>query len=159
MKIFVIDDDPMMLESIKDFLEKEYPGDEADVFSSGEVALRHIYKKPDIIILDYYLDSNRREAKNGIEILKQIKIVLPDVPVIFLTGQESPVVAADTIKSGAYDYIIKGENAFTRLQILLKKLHGYGQLKSKVAIQKTMNIILVILLAVLVISLVMMRMG
>lgn len=157
MKLFIIDDEEMIREMLKDFISEKFPGYEVSVFVTGEAALQHIYVKPDLIILDYFLNSKDSTAKNGVEILKQIKNVMPDVPVIFLSGQESPVIAVDIIKYGAYDYVIKNENAPHRIEILLGKILGHKTLNAKLNFQRIMNIVLTILVIALIVGIAMMR--
>ena len=111
-KIFVIDDDAAMAEMIRDFLSRKYSDAEISVFKTGEACLLELFRKPDVIVLDYHLDSSNKTAMNGIDILKRIKELVPNVPVIFLSSQENPEVASNTIRYGAYDYIVKNENAF-----------------------------------------------
>src|SRR5436190_23935051 len=106
----------------KDFLKKKFPGSVVTAFNSGETALQGIYFEPDIIILDYHLDSINAEAMNGLQVLKKLKDHFPHVPVIFLSSQEKSEVAANTMKYGAYDYIVKNENAFHRLEIILNNV-------------------------------------
>lgn len=57
----------------------------------------------DCVILDF-----RLEGEDGIDILPQLKVIAPFVPVIMMSGQGSEAVAAQSIKAGASDYLIKG---------------------------------------------------
>jgi CheY-like chemotaxis protein len=54
-------------------------------------------------LLDYSLPG-----QNGIEVLKMIRRRRPHLPVILLTGQGNEAIAAQSIKEGAQDYIVKG---------------------------------------------------
>jgi ActR/RegA family two-component response regulator len=54
---------------------------------------------------------------NGLEILKKIMHVRPETKIIILSGQEKMEVAVDTIKHGAYDYIVKNDNVFLRTKL------------------------------------------
>ena len=152
MRIFVVDDEAFQREAVHDFLASKFPQAELFQYKTGEEALHEIYRKPDCVILDYYLDSEKRDAANGIQILEQIKNILPSVPVILLSGQEDPSVAADTIKHGAYDYVIKNESSFSRLQLLLDKIYGMQELKGKLGFQRVMNIILLLVVIALVLG-------
>ena len=78
--------------------------------------------QPDIIVLDYYLNAIREDAQTGIEILKQIKKMKPDTNVIMISGQEDMETAVETIRHGAYDYIIKNEKAMQRLELVVNKI-------------------------------------
>jgi len=150
MRIFIVDDEAFQRETVRDFISNKFPQAELILFSTGEEALHEIYRKPDCVILDYYLDTEKRNAANGIQILEQIKNILPEVPVILLSGQEDPSVAADIIKHGAYDYVVKNESSFARLQILLNKIYGMQELQGKLGFQRVMNIILLLVVIALV---------
>src|SRR6185436_19843008 len=135
IKITIIDDDPAMIEMQKDFFTSKFPGSVITVFNSGEEAIKGIYVEPDVIVLDYHLDSVNSDAMNGIQALKKLKDQFPNVPVIFLSSQEKTEVAANTMKYGAYDYIVKNENAFHRLEILLNNIRGHADLKKNLGTQ------------------------
>ncbi|MEO5675877.1 MAG: response regulator [Chitinophagales bacterium] len=151
-KIFVIDDDPVMSEMIQDFLRKRYDHVQIFLFGTGEEAMTELYRKPEVIILDYHLDSLEANATNGIIILRRIKELLPNVPVLFLSSHENPDVAADTIRYGAYDYIVKNETAFQRMEIMINNATGHLSIKSKLKNQKAFNLVLIILLTAMVLG-------
>jgi DNA-binding NarL/FixJ family response regulator len=151
-KIFIVDDDSAMREMIRDFIATKFDEAEITVYATGESALVELFKKPDVIILDYHLDNTATDAMNGIDILKRIKELLPHVPVIFLSGDEKPEIAANTVKYGAYDYIVKNENAFHRLEIMITNSTGHMTLKKQLNVQRIFNIILLVLLIVVVAS-------
>jgi DNA-binding NarL/FixJ family response regulator len=150
MKIFVIDDESFHREMVADFIKRKFPEGEVSKYPTGEEALHEIYKKPDCVIIDYYLNLNNPAAANGIQFLDQLKEVLPQVPVILLSGQENPEVAAAAIKHGAYDYIVKNENSLSRLELLLNKIYGMQELQGKLGFQRVMNWILLILFLALI---------
>jgi signal transduction histidine kinase len=60
--------------------------------------------EPDCVLLDYSLPG-----RNGIELLKRIRPRHPHLAIILLTGQGNEAIAAQSIKEGAQDYIIKAE--------------------------------------------------
>ena len=156
-RIFIVDDDPSMREMINEFIQTKYDDAEIHVFSTGESALLELFKKPDVIVLDYHLESADGKSMNGIDILKRMKELLPYTPVIFLSGEENPEVAANTIKYGAYDYIVKNENAFHRLEIMVNNSTGHMSLKKQLGIQKVFNMILLVLLILGVLSFIVSR--
>jgi|ERR1041385_2499917 DNA-binding NarL/FixJ family response regulator len=121
-KIFIIDDDPFMQESLKDYLTRDVQHQIA-VFSTGEDALKHLDEKPDVIILDYNLDSQSKDAASGMEILKTIKKHYPALPVIMLSSQERYAVAMQTIQKGAEQYVIKDKSAFEKIDAIIKEMN------------------------------------
>ena len=149
-RIFIVDDDPAMVEMTKDFLLSRYADSEIFSFATGETALAELYRKPEVIILDYHLDSVERKAMNGIEVLRRIKELLPSVPVIFISANEKPEIAANTIKYGAYDYITKNESAFQRLEIMINNSTGHFSAQRQLKTQRIFNLVLVILLVAMV---------
>jgi DNA-binding NtrC family response regulator len=158
LKIIVIDDDPQMLEMLKDFFGNKYGSSDVKSYSTGEDALESIVQEPHLIILDYHLDSKNPAAMNGMQVLKKLKDRFPTVPVIFLSGQEKAEVAANTMKYGAYDYIVKNESAFHRLEILINNILGHVDLQKNLGTQKFFNRLLAVLVAALLIGFIVSRM-
>jgi len=119
-KIFIVDDDTMLTEALKDFLTRKTPN-EIHVFSTGEECLKHLTETPDVIILDYYLNTVQKDAANGMEILQVIKKHYPGIHVIMLSSQERYAIALQTIQQGAEQYVIKDEDAFGKIVSLLRE--------------------------------------
>jgi two-component system OmpR family response regulator len=158
LKITIIDDDPAMTEMQKDFYEKKFPGSVITDYSSGEAALKGIYLEPDVIVLDYHLDSVTPDAMNGLQVLKKLKEQFPNVPIIFLSSQEKTEIAANTMKYGAYDYIVKNESAFHRLEIILNNISSHAGLRKNLGTQKIFNAILAVLVIATIIGFLVIRM-
>jgi CheY-like chemotaxis protein len=119
--VFVVDDDKMFATMLADHLEA------LDIytvktFATGEDCLNSLDERPDAIILDYYLDSAVPDALNGLEILKRIKSVDPDLKVVMLSSQEHYGVALQTIVKGALYYIIKDIQSFKEIERLLEEI-------------------------------------
>ena len=115
IKLFLVDDDAVFLKSLEiefihhtDFIVETY--------STGELCLANLSKKPDVIILDYHLDGIDPTAMNGIETLDKIKEYNPDIPVVMLSSQGKIDVAISCMHHKAFDYVVKSETAFLRLQ-------------------------------------------
>ena len=121
-KIFVVDDDTMLTEAIKDWLTRVVPHN-VITFNTGEECLTRLYEKPDVIVLDYYLNSVSKDAANGIEILTAIKKYDPSTHVIILSSQEHYGIAAQTIQKGAEHYVMKDENAFGKIAALINEIN------------------------------------
>jgi DNA-binding NtrC family response regulator len=119
-KIFIVDDEILLSEMLTDYLKDQYEGFQIKSFSTGEACLQSLDEQPDVVVLDYYLNSKERDAANGIDILKQIKKRNRALPVIMLSSQESYGTAAQTILYGAVHYVIKGQDAFKEIFELIK---------------------------------------
>jgi len=114
--IFIVDDDVLLTESLSDYLTRK-GAHTVSVFPTGEDCLKHMNKSPDIVILDYFLNTVQEDAANGMEILKTIKKNYPKVHVIMLSSQERYAVAMQTIQKGAEQYVIKDKDALRKLLI------------------------------------------
>jgi len=117
-KIFIVDDDTMLTEALQDYLTRKIAHD-VQSFHTGEECLQHLSENPDIIILDYYLNTVQKDAANGMEILQVIKKQNSDIHIIMLSSQEHYGVAMKTILKGAEEYVIKDENAFQKIAELV----------------------------------------
>ncbi len=127
-KIFLVDDDAVNNEMLKMHLQKKF-NLEIITFSNGEDCIRNLSSNPDYIVLDYRMsNSDNPDAADGLEILKRIKQINPDIYIIFLSGQEKIEVAVDTIKYGAYDYIVKNQSSFLRLENCLTNISKHQAL-------------------------------
>ena len=121
--VFIVDDDEVYLDALEQNLKKSSDNEITfKRFPTGEKCLDAIGEKPDIVILDYYLNSKNEKAMNGMEVLKKIKSINPDIQVLILSGQDSLEVAVNCIKNGANDYIVKSETAFVRAAHMVKNL-------------------------------------
>ena len=159
LKITLIDDDPHMREMLSDFFIQKYPLSEISSYSTGEDALKKTISPPDLIVLDYHLDSVNVIAINGLQVLMKLKERYPQVPVIFLSGQDKTEIATNTMKYGAWDYIVKNDSAFHRLEIHINNILGHVDLKKNLGTQKFFNRLLAILAIALVIGMIVMRLG
>ena len=113
-RIFIVDDDEMLTEALSDYLTRKVPHN-ISVFHTGEEALEKISEDPDVIVLDFYLNTVKKDAENGLEILSVLREQLPKTRVIMLSSQKSYGIAAKTIGKGAEQYVIKGEDAFEEI--------------------------------------------
>ncbi len=115
LKLFLVDDDALFLKLLE--LEFQQNADfEIKTYATGELCVEALNEMPDIIILDYYLNDVDKHAINGIETLDRIKAFNNDIPVIMLSAQDKIDVAINCMHHKAYDYVVKSETAFIRLQ-------------------------------------------
>jgi two-component system, OmpR family, response regulator len=120
-KIFLVDDDEMLATALQDFLTRKV-NHSISIYNTGEEALKHLSEKPDIIVLDYYLNTVSKEAMNGMEILQSIKKHSPKTSVIMLSSQERYGIAMQTLQKGAEQYVIKGEDAFEKIAEMVEEI-------------------------------------
>ncbi len=154
-RLFIIDDDPIQTEMIKDYIADRYVFD-LRTFGDGESAMKDIQElEPEIIVLDFHLNSQNAHAKDGIEVLKDIRKVSPNSKVFMFSGEDSLEVATKSMANGAYDFIIKGTTAFTKLEHTINRLGDMSEMETIQKAQKktiailTIGIVTVIVLALL----------
>jgi len=115
IKLFLVDDDALYLKVLEiELLQNE--NFILETFATGEMCIANLSQKPDVIVLDYYLDSLDKNAMNGIQVLDEIKSFDPDIPVVMLSSQDKIEVAINCMHHNAFDYIVKSETAFVRLR-------------------------------------------
>jgi DNA-binding NtrC family response regulator len=129
-RIFLVDDDALFLKLLE--IEFKQHGDfTIETFATGEQCVENLTHNPDVIILDYYLDGIDKNAMNGIQTLDKIKSVNFDIPVIMLSSQDKIEVAIDCMHHKAYDYIVKSETAFLRLQKNITAIFQYQKMEKE----------------------------
>ncbi len=120
-KIFIIDDDPLILTLVKSSLETESVL--VDTFQYGEELLKHFNEHPDLIILDYLFHSNELDkVMNGKEIFGKIRDIDKKVPIIMLSGQEDGGVVLELARMGIVDYVIKDDEFINNLKEVIKEV-------------------------------------
>jgi two-component system, OmpR family, response regulator len=113
--IFLVDDDALFLRSLEiEFSQNTKTA--IKTFATGELCLQNLSQNPDVIVLDYFLNGVDSKAIDGLETLDRIKALNPLIPVIMLSSQDNIDVAVNCMKRQAFDYIVKSETAFIRLQ-------------------------------------------
>ncbi|MBI1953246.1 MAG: response regulator [Candidatus Omnitrophica bacterium] len=99
-RILICDDEPGVRDSLKLILEGHF---NLAFAADGEEALLQIKSlHPDLAILDI-----KMPRMNGLECLKQIKLLDPKLKVLVLTGYESGDVASEAVRAGAANYLTK----------------------------------------------------
>ena len=101
LKVAIIDDEKDIRESISQWLT--LTGYETDVFSDADSALKIIGKGyPGVVITDI-----RMPGLSGMELLKRLSHLDPQIPVILITGHGDVPMAVEAMRIGAYDFLEK----------------------------------------------------
>ena len=100
-EILVVDDEPNILKVIEDILTDE--GYRVRTAHSGEEAVAEVKRSsPDLVILDIWLPG-----MDGMQALDVLKGMVPETPVLMISGHGNIETAVRAIKMGAYDFIEK----------------------------------------------------
>lgn len=107
-RLLLVDDDPVLTTYLtRQLNERGFP--DVHIARNGEQCMSQLSGN-DIVILDHWLIE-----ENGMDLLRQIKSNAPDLPVIFLSGQEFITIAIKSLKYGAFDCIEKRKLTIDRL--------------------------------------------
>ena len=115
IRLFLVDDDALFLKSLEiDFLSQcDF---EIETFATGELCIANLSNNPDVVILDFHLNGIDKNAMNGLDTLIAIKEHNVDIPIIMLSSQDKIDIAVKCMHHNAFDYVVKSETAFVRLQ-------------------------------------------
>lgn len=133
----MIEDDPTYTKFLK-YVYDLNPDYEVHFYETAKSALADLdSKKPDIINLDFVLPD-----MGGEEVLKKIQDFDTEIPVIVVSGQEKIDTAVNLLKAGAYDYIIKDNEAKERILNSVQNartkrgmIREIGRLKDEIAVK------------------------
>jgi DNA-binding NtrC family response regulator len=99
-KILIVDDEVSVRDSLRMIFKKDYQVIMAG--SAEEAIIKVKSEEPDLIFLDIIMPG-----KDGMQALKEIRGMHPQIPVIMLTATKTLKTAVEAMKLGAYDYITK----------------------------------------------------
>ncbi|MGC2259965.1 MAG: response regulator transcription factor, partial [Candidatus Sulfotelmatobacter sp.] len=127
--VFVVDDHPIVRQGLTLLIDRE-----ADLSVCGEAeemhsALRAIpILHPDILIVDISLNG-----PDGLELLKNVRITWPRLPVLVLSMHDESIYAERALRAGANGYIMKQEATEKVLVALRRILSGEIYVSSRIA--------------------------
>ena len=146
INIFIVEDNKVFTLALKTDIENAFPNFPIKIqsFETGEECMK-IFKdeKPQIVILDYHLNSNFPNAADGIKVLDWIKKENSETNVIMLTSEDKIEIAIKSFHHGASDYVVKTETKFRKVNyslfMLIKMMDAKKEAKR---LKRTLNILL-----------------
>ncbi|HRS96835.1 MAG TPA: response regulator, partial [Smithella sp.] len=121
LSILIVEDGQSQREQLRDFLRSE--GHAVSEAENGEKALQSFLKGHfDLILLDY-----KMPGMDGLEVLKEVKRINPEIDVIIITAYGTIETAVEAMKAGAFDYITKPVD-LDELVILVRRVTERRQL-------------------------------
>lgn len=119
--IYIAEDNAMYAKTLQLFLKSRFSEANVEVFPVGELLIDNLHKNPDVVIIDYFLNSRYHDASNGLEMTKEIRAKNRQVQIILLTGQQDIQVAVQAMKEAGASYIIKDDRAFANVEEAINK--------------------------------------
>jgi DNA-binding NtrC family response regulator len=123
-RILIVDDEKAIRWSLGDALNQEkYEVEEAE---NGTKAVKAFQQDPtDLVVLDLKLPDI-----DGLKVLKKLKEIERDVPVIMMTAYGEVETAVEAIKNGAYDFLLKPFQ-LDKMKVTIKNALQTSRLKSE----------------------------
>jgi DNA-binding NarL/FixJ family response regulator len=127
--VFVVDDHPIVRQGLALLINRE-----PDLTVCGEAEEMHAalsaipVAKPDILIVDISLNG-----PDGLELLKNIRITSPRLPVLILSMHDESIYAERALRAGANGYIMKQEATENVLVALRRILNGEIYVSGRIA--------------------------
>ena len=138
-RVLIVEDDEVARLSLKAALEAENMFVEA--VENGANAENMIkYSAFDVVIIDYRLPDI-----DGLNLIKKMKLIVPDIMTLVVTAHTSVEIAVEALKMGAYDYMSKPLDIPNLVQIIYKilkdkkNLYDSRQILSEMIAKKTVD--------------------
>lgn len=136
IRILVVDDHPIIRKGLKQIIEETYDLIVEEEASNGYEVLEKIHKKNfDVIILDLAIPGI-----NGLDVLKQLKKIKPNLPVLILSMYPEEQYAVRVLKAGASGYLTKESAPEELVKAIWKVKNGGKYISSSLAEKLAFNI-------------------
>jgi DNA-binding NarL/FixJ family response regulator len=128
-RILIVDDHPIVRQGLAKLINREdnlvVCGQAEDAYSAMK-AVRNL--RPDMVIVDISLGDT-----SGIELIKDIKVTEPDVPVLVLSMHDETLYTERALRAGAKGYIMKHEGTEKLIAAIRTVLKGQLYVSDKMA--------------------------
>jgi DNA-binding NarL/FixJ family response regulator len=128
-KVLIVDDHPMMRQGLAQLIDNEPDLKVAAEADTGGQGLDIVVKeKLDLAVLDISLPD-----KNGLELIKDIRAVKPELPILIISMHDEALYAERVLRAGARGYIMKQEGGKKLLQAIRQVLTGQIYVSEKMS--------------------------
>lgn len=128
-RIFIVDDHPMMREGLAQMIAQEKDLQVCGQADDAAEALQQIEKlKPDLILADITLRTT-----NGLDLIKDLKARLPDIPALVISMHDETLYAERVLRAGGRGYIMKQEGGVKLMQAIRQVLSGGSYVSEKIS--------------------------
>ncbi len=136
-KVLLVDDHPLVREHLRALLERETDLQVCGEAADAPAALSLIAEQqPDLVILDISL-----KRSHGLELLKDLKLLRPELPVLVLSMHDETLYAERAIRAGAMGYITKEEATVKVLSAIRAVLSGQVYMSERMAARMMRNMV------------------
>ena len=122
MNILITDDHPNVRRGLRELLADAFSGARFSEAGNGdEVLAQLVISQPDVLLLDINMPG-----RSGFEVLKDVKHIYPQIPVIMVSVQTESQYALRCLRAGAAEYVNKN-SASEELVPAVRKIMNYGE--------------------------------
>jgi DNA-binding NarL/FixJ family response regulator len=127
--VFVVDDHPLLRQGLALLINQQQDLEVCGEAEEAQAAIHAIaQRRPDILILDISLNG-----PDGLDLLKNIRVLYPDLPVLILSMHDEAIYAERALRARANGYIMKQEATEKVLVAVRRILHGDVYLSDRMA--------------------------
>jgi DNA-binding NarL/FixJ family response regulator len=128
-RVLIVDDHPMMRQGLAQLIDNEIDLEVvAEADTGGEGLDIVVEQKLDLAVLDISLPD-----RNGLELIKDIRSVKPELPVLIISMHDEALYAERVLRAGARGYIMKQEGGNKLLQAIRQVLTGQIYVSEKMS--------------------------
>jgi DNA-binding NarL/FixJ family response regulator len=129
IQISIVDDEKELRESIATFVNNS-PGFRCiSAYNSGEAALKHLpQERPDVVLMDIHMTG-----MSGIECVRRLKVILPELQIVMLTVYEDTEQIFKALSAGASGYMLKRLTPRKLLEAIREVHEGGSPMSSSIA--------------------------
>ena len=121
--LFIVEDNEMYLHQLKFYLENKFKDKiEIKSFKVAEIAMIELDMKPDLIIMDHFLDSKYEDASEGLIALKEIHEKDPSIKLVLHSSKADFSFAVETIKLGICQFIPKNHSGLEGIADVVRQI-------------------------------------
>jgi DNA-binding NarL/FixJ family response regulator len=128
-KILIVDDQPVMRQGLIQVIDSESDLVACGEAGSGAQALNFVAaRRPDLVLTEIFLPD-----RSGIELIKDLRVFQPDLPVLVFSIQEESVYVERVLRVGGRGYIMKRETGRRLIQAIRQILAGNISVSEKMS--------------------------
>lgn len=119
--VFIVEDNLMQQKMLQFHFEEMQGNYTVRSFAHPSDMFEHLKEKPFAVVLDHFFGD--KEAKTGLDYLKELRKNYPSISVIYFTTLNDDAVSAEVMSLGAEQYIVKDSASLVRLRTALDLIH------------------------------------
>lgn len=134
INIFIVDDNKVFGLALKAYIETAFEKMfiKVHLFETGEACMEKFMEVlPELVVLDYYLNSTSPDAIDGLMVLDKIKKNNIETSIIMLTSNDHIDMVLESFHHGASDYVVKTEYPFEKINHSFTKIFAKKELDFK----------------------------